>query len=172
MHAPNPNVAWVEDGHGNRHAEPTVTVDMAQEIDSAEDILKEMLHEKIGHLTPREIQIIVFITNYFKAQEQKDLSWFIAWVLDDSNPILKIWSAAFAFSMEVTEGISQNKKAIELDVSRAAMSKRVKHLSAEYGVLSRNMKSLAACESYKKDKLTNHFRYQAQIRNAKEERKK
>jgi hypothetical protein len=169
MHNPNSNFAFVDNGDGSSHVEPIVTVDMAQEIDSTEEILREILQERIGALTEREVKIICFIVNHFKSQEQKDLTWFIAWVLDDVNPILKIWSAAFAFNMEVTEGMSQNQKALELGVGRAAMSKRVKNLSNEYGAISRSMRSAPACESYRQDKLMNHFRYQEQIRNAKNE---
>lgn len=136
--------------------------DMAGELDSPEDILCEE-YTSLSH------QDAAKLVKHITSLKRDDLPSFIAWALDDKNPTFKLWAAAFASGMEITEGVSMAEKAKHLGVTRAAFSKRVKQLEKEYGFRSRNMKSLAGCKAYSRDKKTNHWRYQKTLENAKNE---
>lgn len=164
--------AWQRNGDEYTR-ESIVNEKLEDKIDTLEDALFEMLGNDVSRKT-----IVAFarwhqteMMNSVMQREQlvKALPWFIAWALDDQNPSLKLWATAFALGMEITEGVSQSRKADQLHVTRAAISKRVAELRKEYGFESRNMKSAEARKAYSNDKKTNHHRYKIQIENAKNE---
>jgi hypothetical protein len=155
-------VGIVRDANGDVHREQT-TVFNPEDLDSQ----VEMIMEVCDGLSQK--QTIQYVLSIKKESLDERFSFFLAWLISDKNPLLRFWAAAFAFGLEITEGISQSEKAAQLKVTRAAISKRVKQFESEFGSMSRNMKSKAACESYREDKKTNHHRYQKQIEQAKNE---
>jgi hypothetical protein len=155
-------VGIVRDANGDSHREQT-TVFNPEDLDSQ----IEMIMDVCDGLSQK--QTIEYVLSLKKESLDERFSFFIAWLISDKNPILRFWAAAFAFGLEITEGISQSEKANELKVTRAAISKRVKQFESEFGCISRNMKSQSACKSYQDDKKTNHHRYQKQIESAKNE---
>ena len=162
--------AWQR--HGDQVTkETTVSEDMAEQLDTLEGFLQELVGNDID---PKIVALFANwhlreIDNYLKNNKNliEALPWFLAWALDDQNPALKLWATAFALGMQITEGVSQSQKASELKVTRAAISKRVGELRKQYGFESRNMKSADARDTYSKEKKNNHHRYQKQLKNAK-----
>jgi len=129
-----------------------------EDLDSEVDILLD----ETAALSRRDLIIYLLKRESFGFSEvlTEKFSFFLVWLISDSNPILRFWAAAFGFGLDITQGISQSQKAADLDVTRAAISKRVKQFQSEFGSISRNMKSQRACNSYQQDKKTNHHRYQ------------
>lgn len=123
-----------------------------------EDELLDIAREAIKSNNP-EILVLWSRISY-EEREVHRFSAFVAELFADNNPALNLWAYAFAFGLSFTEGRSQAEIARKFSVTRAALSKRVCFFKKEFGVRSRNMKSDAAVEAYRQDKLTNHHRYQ------------
>lgn len=96
------------------------------------------------------------------------MSMFIAWLLDDENPLLKIWSVAFALNLSCVHGVYPARKARALGFTKAAMSKRIIKFKRDFGIRTAAMRSGSACNSCRSAQKTNHHRYQKIIETAKQ----
>jgi hypothetical protein len=140
--------------YGDPADSPRAKVDPVYPIDDIIDIAQEAILRRDAQ------PLIDWACEQYEAEETMRFSAFVAELFADNNPALNLWAYAFAFGFSFTEGKSQADVAKTFNVTRAALSKRVCFFKKKYGCRSRNMKSDQAVESYRRDKLTNHHRYQ------------
>lgn len=127
--------------------------DLAAEIDSLEDILRERLSEGI----PIGDILIDLLSEQRREMFQELMIKVLVLVGDSTNPALEIETLIAASGLPLREGVSNSAIASKFGLTRAAFSVRVQNMIKRLGIKRpRTLKREATLDNYKLSNRRNH----------------
>lgn len=117
----------------------------SQTSQGPDEILADKLPAELQEILDRELDERVAVIVW------ESITRFALAIMQHKNPRLTVTAFAFAAGLYVLEGKSVTELALELGVTKQALSKRIVLITQELGLPpSRGMKSVEARESYRR----------------------
>ena len=150
-----------DDTHDKEWCLPSVTRDVAKEVDSSSDRARETAL-RLGHALPVHVAdaIVKELSEEHEFEMNKTFRILASgFIQPQTNLKLRAWALAMAAGLECAVGKTMTLIAEELGVTRAAISKETVAWRTMLGLPeSRYCKSDEARESYRKERTENHWR--------------